>query len=125
VAGFIGSPPMNLLPGMVSADGGTLAAEGLAVRLPVPAPALAGRQVVLGVRTEQLQLGGDTLHAEVEMIESLGADHLIHARAGGCDLVIRAGDVPMPASGARIGLGVAASAMHWFDPVSGQRIAPA
>ena len=124
VAGFIGSPPMNLLSGTVSADGSALSADGLAVRLPVPVPALAGRQVVLGLRPEQLQLGGDALQVDVEMVESLGADHLIHARAGRCDLVVRAGDAPMPAAGARIGLGFAIGAVHWFDPVSAQRITP-
>ncbi len=124
VAGFIGSPPMNLLPGTVSADGSALSADGLAVQLPVPVPALAGRQVVLGLRPEQLQLGGDALQVDVEMVESLGADHLIHARAGRCDLVVRAGDAPMPAAGARIGLGFATGAVHWFDPVSAQRITP-
>jgi sn-glycerol 3-phosphate transport system ATP-binding protein len=124
VAGFIGSPPMNLLPGTVSADGSALSADGLAVQLPVPVPALAGRQVVLGLRPEQLQLGGDALQVDVEMVESLGADHLIHARAGRCDLVVRAGDAPMPAAGARIGLGFAIGAVHWFDPVSAQRITP-
>ena len=124
VAGFIGSPPMNLLPGTVSADGSALSADGLAVQLPVPVPALAGRQVVLGLRPEQLQLGGDALQVDVEMVESLGADHLIHARAGRCDLVVRVGDAPMPAAGARIGLGFATGAVHWFDPVSAQRITP-
>ena len=124
VAGFIGSPPMNLLSGTVSADGSALSADGLAVQLPVPVPALAGRQVVLGLRPEQLQLGGDALQVDVEMVESLGADHLIHARAGRCDLVVRAGDAPMPAAGARIGLGFATGAVHWFDPVSAQRITP-
>ena len=124
VAGFIGSPPMNLLPGTVSADGSALSDDGLAVQLPVPVPALAGRQVVLGLRPEQLQLGGDALQVDVEMVESLGADHLIHARAGRCDLVVRAGDAPMPAAGARIGLGFATGAVHWFDPVSAQRITP-
>ena len=124
VAGFIGSPPMNLLSGTVSADGSALSADGLAVQLPVPVPALAGRQVVLGLRPEQLQLGGDALQVDVEMVESLGADHLIHARAGRCDLVVRAGDAPMPAAGARIGLGFAIGAVHWFDPVSAQRITP-
>jgi sn-glycerol 3-phosphate transport system ATP-binding protein len=124
VAGFIGSPPMNLLSGTVSADGSALSDDRLAVRLPAPVPALAGRQVVLGLRPEQLQLGGDALQVDVEMVESLGADHLIHARAGRCDLVVRAGDAPMPAAGARIGLGFATGAVHWFDPVSAQRITP-
>ena len=101
-----------------------MSADGLAVQLPVPVPALAGRQVVLGLRPEQLQLGGDALQVDVEMVESLGADHLIHARAGRCDLVVRAGDAPMPAAGARIGLGFAIGAVHWFDPVSAQRITP-
>ena len=37
----------------------------------------------------------------------------------------RAGDVPMPSAGVRIGLGFSAGAVHWFDPASAQRIVPA
>jgi len=130
VAGFIGSPPMNLLPGTVGSDGATLSlgtdaggVDGPLVRLPAPVPSLAGRAVVLGLRPEQLHAGADALlQVDVEMVESLGADHLIHARAGGQDLIVRCGGGPLPVAGQRVGLGFSAAAMHWFDPAGTQRI---
>ena len=133
VAGFIGSPPMNLLAGTVCSDGATLSlgtdaggVDGPLVRLPAPVPSLAGRAVVLGLRPEQLHAGGESLlQVDVEMVESLGADHLIHARAGGQDLIVRCGEGPLPVAGQRVGLGFAAAAMHWFDPAGTQRIEPA
>jgi len=58
VAGFIGSPPMNLIEGEISADGATLTRNGeVRVRLPKAAPAMsamAGRNVLLGVRPDDL-----------------------------------------------------------------------
>jgi sn-glycerol 3-phosphate transport system ATP-binding protein len=93
------------------------------VRLPAPVPSLAGRAVVLGLRPEQLHAGADALlQVDVEMVESLGADHLIHARAGGQDLIVRCGGGPLPVAGQRVGLGFSAAAMHWFDPAGTQRI---
>lgn len=57
VAGFIGSPAMNLLPGTLSADGGQLLlADGMALPLPVAKPQWAGRPLTLGIRPEHIQL---------------------------------------------------------------------
>jgi sn-glycerol 3-phosphate transport system ATP-binding protein len=133
VASFIGSPPMNLIKGTLSDDGGSFRTENGDVRLPVAATAAAGRAVVLGLRPEQLHLHAARLEmptptviqmqVQVEMVESLGADHLIHCRLGGQDLVVRTGDESMPAAGATIGLGFDAQAVHWFDAETTRRIA--
>ena len=50
VANFIGSPPMNLVHGRVSADGSHFEHDSGVLSLPEPCTALAGRAVVLGVR---------------------------------------------------------------------------
>jgi sn-glycerol 3-phosphate transport system ATP-binding protein len=53
VAAFIGSPPMNLIPGRVADGGKALAADGdVRLRLPEPRPAFEGRNVLLGVRPD-------------------------------------------------------------------------
>jgi sn-glycerol 3-phosphate transport system ATP-binding protein len=121
VAGFIGSPPMNLIPVDVGADGRSAVTEGTTIALPAAAAAVAGRSALLGVRPESLQPGGSAFEADVEMVESLGADHLIHARLGSHALVVRTGaDVKVDA-GSRLPLGFAAESVHWFEPASGAR----
>jgi sn-glycerol 3-phosphate transport system ATP-binding protein len=123
VAAFMGSPPMNLLRATVDASGNSLAIDGLTVTLPQAKPGVAGRTVQFGVRPENLHLGGNALEVEVEMVESLGADHLIHGRLGQQPLIVRAGPDANPALGSRVGLGFEAQDVHWFDGTTGARLA--
>ncbi|NDP60911.1 MAG: sn-glycerol-3-phosphate import ATP-binding protein UgpC, partial [Oxalobacteraceae bacterium] len=91
VAGFIGSPPMNLLHGRLSADGAQFELEqGLMVTLPCAQPQLANHACVLGLRPEHLLLGRPGLPIAVEVVEMLGADLLVHARLGSQALILRA-----------------------------------
>jgi len=122
VAGFIGSPPMNLIAGRVSDDGAELKTEGGAVRLPAPISSLAGRELILGVRPEQLRAGGGQMRVTVEMAEALGADHLVHCTLGTQALVLRTADDLAPAVGDSIALSFDAEAVHWFDPATTRRI---
>jgi sn-glycerol 3-phosphate transport system ATP-binding protein len=122
VAGFIGSPPMNLLAGSVAADGRSFVAEGGTLALPVPMPALAGRALVLGIRPEQFHVGGSAVQVRTEMVESLGADHHIHAKLGAQDLIVRTSDEASPEPGSTLGLSFSAEALHWFDPETTRRL---
>jgi multiple sugar transport system ATP-binding protein len=88
VAGFIGSPAMNLLDARVS-DGGVLVG---AYRLPVlAAGALAqddGRPLALGVRPEDVRFGvDDGLAAHVVHVEDLGAEVIVHLEAEAAPVV--------------------------------------
>jgi sn-glycerol 3-phosphate transport system ATP-binding protein len=123
VAAFIGSPPMNLLRGKVDADGGSFSIDQAKVTLPRAVSSLAGRELLLGVRPENLELGGTAFEMEVEMVESLGADHLIHGRLGQQSLILRAGPDANPALGSRVRVGFDVDAMHWFEGSSGARVA--
>src|SRR5690606_26105532 len=67
VAGFIGSPPMNLLQVDIDAQGRALGPDGGA--LPWPCPAGGARRLILGLRPEHLQLGVPGLQAHIDMIE--------------------------------------------------------
>ncbi|HEU5049697.1 MAG TPA: sn-glycerol-3-phosphate ABC transporter ATP-binding protein UgpC [Gemmatimonadales bacterium] len=127
-AGFIGSPPMNLIRGRV--EGGRFAA-GTAAAIPLPAsvPVTGGREVVLGVRPEHLgvrrALPGASpgrLAATVEIAEPLGHEVLLGLRADEADLVARIppGDVPAP--GDQVLLEPDAAHLHFFDPGSGDRL---
>ena len=122
VAGFIGSPPMNLIAGRVSDDGAEVKTEGGAVRLPAPTSSLAGRELILGVRPEQLRAGGGQMQVTVEMAEALGADHLVHCTLGRQALVVRTADDLAPAAGDSLLLSFDAGAVHWFDPATTRRI---
>jgi sn-glycerol 3-phosphate transport system ATP-binding protein len=123
VASFIGSPPMNLFNGRLAADGNSFLAENsVAIPLPAAVPALAGRDVVLGIRPEHLEPGGGRLEMRVETVELLGAEHLIHGVAAGQEIIVRTGPAEHPAPGSTLALGYPARAMHWFDATTRQRI---
>jgi ABC-type sugar transport system ATPase subunit len=82
VAGFIGSPPMNLLAGeLTGADKPTFASPGLTVQLPNLAANLPGRDVMLGIRPQDLDLVGDNepadLRGRVWVVELLGSEKLV------------------------------------------------
>jgi sn-glycerol 3-phosphate transport system ATP-binding protein len=123
VASFIGSPPMNLFEGRVSADGRAFeVSPNMPIALPEPCTALAGRELVLGVRPEHLQPGGGHLSIEVETVEMLGAEHLIHGLLAGQELIVRTGPEIDPPPATQLPIRFAASAVHWFDPTTRARI---
>ncbi|TFW09812.1 sn-glycerol-3-phosphate import ATP-binding protein UgpC [Oxalobacteraceae bacterium OM1] len=121
VASFIGSPPMNLLRGKIDGDGRTFALDGASVALPAAAK-VTGREAVLGVRPEHLQLGKPGMSLRVEMVEALGADVLVHGETGGQSVVIRAPAGVAVAAGENVTVGFDAGTVHWFDPESTYRI---
>jgi sn-glycerol 3-phosphate transport system ATP-binding protein len=120
VAGFIGSPPMNLLHGR--ADGAGFAVTGQALALPRPAP--RDGSLILGVRPEHVRPSsqGSWLF-KVEMTEMLGAERLLHGRLGAAPFTVRiAGtDVP-PAPGHTVMLQPDADHLHWFDEQTQARV---
>jgi sn-glycerol 3-phosphate transport system ATP-binding protein len=123
VASFIGSPPMNLFEGQLDPDGLLFTArDGVKIVLPAPARSLAGRQLVLGVRPEHLLLGGGNLPMQVETVEMLGAEHLIHGVVAGHDVIVRTGPQENPEPGATLQTGFRPEAVHWFDAASGARV---
>jgi multiple sugar transport system ATP-binding protein len=86
VAGFIGSPAMNFLDAQVS-DGTVVVG---AYRLPLSSGVLAqaeGRRLALGVRPEDIRLGGTGLPAQVVHVEDLGAEVIVHLEAEAAPLV--------------------------------------
>ncbi len=123
VAGFIGSPAMNFLRGRADAGGLTLPDGGhLAVSVPA---ALAGRELVLGVRPEHLEVctPSEALFTlQTEMREMLGADTLVHGLFGKELLVARLSAAEHPAPGQALPLRALPGCLHWFDATSGARL---
>ncbi len=131
VAGFVGSPAMNLLRGTLRHGRGwtLVTAEGDIV-LGEP-PQAAGwqewrdREVVLGIRPEDLQPhdGGEpAFTAVLEVLEPVGNEIFLNLRYGSQALVSRVAPRQPPEPGATIALSLVASRLHLFDAVSGARL---
>jgi multiple sugar transport system ATP-binding protein len=93
VAGFIGTPPMNLLEAQVTVNGGvSVALGGADVEVPDEAlryyPGLRsqnGRRVVVGIRSQYLHPAAErpalpTIEGEVELVEALGGESIVYLR---------------------------------------------
>jgi multiple sugar transport system ATP-binding protein len=127
VAGFIGSPPMNLLPGKL--DGHQLLFESQAITLPDSVfeqrPALVsyeGREVVAGMRPEVFEVSyngsgaGRELAFDVLLTEALGSDLLVHLALGDTDATARLPASAGIRSGERVRLLVDPTHLYFFDP---------
>jgi sn-glycerol 3-phosphate transport system ATP-binding protein len=120
VASFIGSPPMNLLKGEAQAAGFKV---GDAL-LPLPAAVPRTGALILGVRPEHAFVHQDGWPLQVELVEMLGAERLVHGKLGGTGFTLRIDSTaPAPKVGDSVGLAVAAEHVHWFDPDTQQRVA--
>jgi len=125
VAGFVGSPTMNFLPGRLVRD-------GTAVQLDAgPLVPLQGRRagdlVTLGIRPEHLTLGGDGLEITIDLIEPLGSETLLHGRVSGRTtetITVKIAGAAMPAETETVTVSVQADQAHVFDAATGKRIDP-
>ncbi len=128
VAGFIGSPAMNLL--LVNVNGGKANLGDLQIDV----PASAGSQVIVGVRPEGFSPASNGFHVNVEVVEELGADAFVYgspadtnvkfanASDEGAQVIVRWDPKHPPKAGERITVGVNPAAVHLFDATSGVRI---
>ena len=129
VAGFIGSPAMNLVPCLLRTNGAGLAVElEGGVLLPVPPAresayrAHAGRRLVLGLRPEHLAErapgagAAAALAIEVEVLEPQGIETLALGRLGPTELCVRLPGASSARRGARLELSVDMTQMHLIDP---------
>ena len=130
VAGFIGSPSMNLIPGRMD---GTVVVFGR-TRLEVPAgvtaarPGLAaytGREIVLGIRPEDFRAAGEeTVELKVNRVESLGSELMAYLDGGepGVELTARLDRSARVEEGSPARLSVNLERLYFFDPESGEAI---
>ncbi|WOX06890.1 ABC transporter ATP-binding protein [Microbulbifer pacificus] len=129
VAGFMGSPPMNLVP--VTNDGTQLVCDLLAFYHPrAPHSQLQGlkRELLLGLRPEKLVYAASApanwprLSGEIELVESLGAEMLVHLRAGKSSVIARLPGLRAFTLGDVLELAFDPAAVYLFDADSQQRI---
>ncbi len=122
VGGFVGSPAMNFVRAKVS--GGAVAFEGggqlaLGDGHAARAGALDGREVVVGIRPEHFRpLAGaaHSLSGQVQVVEPLGSDTLVHLTVPGGTLTARLAPEFRPTPGETIEIGVEPARIHLFDP---------
>jgi multiple sugar transport system ATP-binding protein len=129
VAGFIGSPSMNRFEGTLESGG--IRVGGILLR-PSDDLLQAARghdKLVIGIRPEQLSIGGaslgeQSLTVQVVLVEDLGSDSYVHGRLADdpdSNLIVRSGrDHPRP--GEVIKVGVDTARLHMFDAVTGLRL---
>jgi multiple sugar transport system ATP-binding protein len=134
VAAFIGAPPMNFVAATVRDGGAALAASRFS--LPVPAALLSttsgrdGMKVVVGIRPEHIsdpsEARGRTakLTADIEIVEPLGDEVIVHARVGGDPLVYKTPPAVAPEAGQKREIAVKLDQLHLFDAATEQRLSP-
>jgi len=126
VAGFIGSPAMNFLPGQYSAARRAVVLEGgTVIGLPTEHEAADGQLVQLGIRPEHVSLrapGHGMIDARLELVEDLGAARLWSLRIEDIPFSLVTEDRPHIAKGAVTGLTLDLRHAHLFDGTSGKRI---
>jgi multiple sugar transport system ATP-binding protein len=141
VAGFIGSPAMNFIPCRLAEQNGRQGAvletgAGKSFFLPVERPGLSlqpwlGREVILGVRPEQIaggfheQEGNPQIHeieCQVKVLEPTGPDTLVFVSINGREVTCRVNPKAAKAPGQNMKLMVDMSKALLFDPQSEQRI---
>ena len=120
VAGFIGSPAMNLLDGVVEA-GGVRVGNG---RLPATtAGRLAeGHAVTYGIRPEDLHLSDQGIPATVAVVEPTGSETHVVFKTAGPDLTAVFRERHAFAPGTRVHLAPDAGKVHLFDAATGDRL---
>lgn len=118
VAGFIGTPPMNLLPATLSPAGVQVAGA----TLPAASSAAATREVTLGVRPGDLRIAAQGIPARVDFIEDFGDSSVVNLEVEGRRVKVRAGELPGLAEGESVHLAFDPQAAHLFDRATGLRI---
>jgi multiple sugar transport system ATP-binding protein len=135
VAGFVGSPAMNFMRGrLLRKEGRALDLGFMRVKLDGAqelSPVLPeGAEVVAGLRPEDLHLapadppapGLTHFSAQLELIEPVGNETFLTARAGNVELVLRTPPQTLPQVGEPVALTFATARLHLFDAATGLRL---
>ncbi|HTD84516.1 MAG TPA: sn-glycerol-3-phosphate ABC transporter ATP-binding protein UgpC [Gemmatimonadaceae bacterium] len=136
VAGFIGNPAMNFVNGTVEGGGPSRFVAGggdweinLPSRFAAPVASARGKALTLGIRPEDVsvvagpRVAPATTTARLDLVESLGNETFIYARAGRHDLTARISPAQsLPPLGGNVVLALNLERAHFFDAISGERV---
>jgi len=140
VAGFIGSPAMNFIPGVAEGSAGsrhaTFVARDSSLRALVSGTGdvAAGQGIVMGIRPEDIEVvstpgapdesrGPLAFGARVDLVEPLGNETFVHTTVGSHSVTARSSARQLPPVESTVTLRVDPSRVHWFDLESGDRLA--
>ncbi len=118
IAGFIGSPPMNLVPARYVDRTVSVAGH----QLKTSASMAGERDVVVGIRPSALRLAADGLKARVDLIEDLGDAAILDLDCAGTTMRMRVGDENIPREGDAIAITARPNDIHLFDPTTRKRL---
>jgi multiple sugar transport system ATP-binding protein len=124
VAGFIGSPAMNMFDGSYRANGPAIEIEG-GHRIPVQRALQVadGTRITIGIRPEHIPVGGaGGIPAKVELVEPTGLGTILHVRPFGATLKAFTLSRDATAVGDTVAIRLPAEWLHLFDAQSGQRV---
>ncbi|WP_086465936.1 ABC transporter ATP-binding protein [Oceanibaculum nanhaiense] len=124
VAGFIGSPAMNMLKGRIEANGQLSFVSDGGVRLPLyDAPSAShGKAVVYGIRPEHMVLADDGAEATVTVVEPTGSEIQVVADMGGTEIIVVFRERHAFRPGERIKVAPTPGYIHLFDAETGNRL---
>jgi len=130
VAGFMGSPPMNLLRGKLVRNGAGLAfaKDGFSFDLPSGTTPGEGHErlpAVLGVRPEDIRLastGEGLMAARVVLVEPRGSDAVLTVESGPQTMKVIVPSLGRPEEGAEVGLSIDPSSLVLFSGESDRRL---
>lgn len=125
VAGFLGSPPMNQMKGVLTEDGADVGGTKIGVNGSTANN--VGRDVIVGIRPEHVTLeqgaGTSALPINLDLVEPLGSEALLHAQRDGASLVFKTdtnGSIEHLSGINEIH--IPAELVHLFDAETGQAI---
>jgi multiple sugar transport system ATP-binding protein len=130
VAGFIGSPAMNFLPGTLERGDGPARVrlqDGTVLAAPPHCAGDSGQKVIFGIRPEHLRLtptaqGDGAFAARISVVEPTGADTQVYAQAGQAPITCVFADRHPCGSGDLIHLVPLPERAHLFDQASGRSL---
>ncbi len=136
VAGFIGSPAMNLIDAELTEEAGSLVATSSAFKAVVPEERAArlrphsGREVVVGIRPEDIYEASDSerleswapMRAHLDVVEPMGNEIFLYFELGGKDLVARIDVRTPPSVNTDVDLILDTRNLHFFDKETGESL---
>jgi multiple sugar transport system ATP-binding protein len=123
VAGFIGSPAMNMLKGRISVNGSAAfeAPAGVTFSLSNAPTGSDGRPAIYGVRPEHFSLSDDGADAVVQVVEPTGSELQVVARLGDSEIIVVFRERHQFKPGDKIRLKPDPRLIHLFDETTGKR----
>ncbi len=124
VAGFIGSPSMNFIPGRITRSAGGVMLESDIGKFPISSDCTyeEDRAVTYGIRPEHIDIANEGLPAQVAVIEPTGAETQVVFRVGSANLVAVFRERHDFSPGQQVYLRPRATHGHLFDTATGERI---